>query len=88
MKKGIEVSCEWDASGHEVTVVRKERGKLTLDDIREALIEWGDQDYYGLVLKCIDGDMLQYFEDDLKGDCVELYRMSDVLEVMGRVKRS
>lgn len=86
MKKGIEISCEWDASGHEVTVVRKERGKLTLDEIREAVTSWGDQDYYGLVLKCIDGDMLQYYEDDLKGDCVELYRMSDVLEVMGRVR--
>ena len=86
MKKGIEVSCEWDTSGHEVTVVRKERGKLTLDDIREAVTE-SDQDYYGLVLKCIDGDMLQYFEDDLKGDCVELYRMSDVLELLGRLKK-
>jgi hypothetical protein len=27
MKKGIEVSCEWDASGHEVTVVRQKRCK-------------------------------------------------------------
>lgn len=86
MKKGIEVSSEWDPQGYCVTVVRKARGKLTLDEIREAVTE-SDQDYYGLVLKCMDGDMLQYFEDDLKGDCVELYRMSDVLELLGRLKK-
>lgn len=86
MKKGIEVSSEWDPQGYCVTVVRKARGKLTLDEIREAVTE-SDQDYYGLVLKCMDGDMLQYFEDDLQGDAVELYRMSDVLELLGRLKK-
>lgn len=86
MKKGIEVSSEWDPQGYCVTVVRKARGKLTLDEIREAVTE-SDQDYYGLVLKYMDGDMLQYFEDDLQGDAVELYRMSDVLELLGRLKK-
>ena len=31
--------------------------------------------------------MLQYFDDDLKGDAVELYEMDDVLEVLGRLKK-
>ena len=46
-----------------------------------------EQNYYGLVMKCMDGDMLQYFDDDLKGDAVELYEMDDVLEMLGRLKK-
>lgn len=86
MKKGIEVYTEFDPQGHCVLVIRKQRGKLTLEEIREAAMEY-EQNYYGLVMKCMDGDMLQYFDDDLKGDAVELYEMDDVLEMLGRLKK-
>ncbi len=85
MKKGIEVEQTWDCSGNYLMVIRKAKGKLTLEDIREAAMEC-EQDYYGLVIKAIDGDMGQYYDDDLCGDAAELYRMSDVLETMGRLK--
>ncbi len=85
MKRGIEVENTYDRSGNYVMIIRKARGKLTLDEIREAAMEY-DQDYYGLVMKCMDEDMDQYYDDDLLGDAAELYRMSDVLEMMERVK--
>ena len=34
MKKGIEVYTEFDPQGHCVLVIRKQRGKLTLEEIR------------------------------------------------------
>ena len=85
MKKGIEVYTEFDPQGHCVLVIRKQRGKLTLEEIREAATEY-EQDYYGLVLKCIDEDMDQYYDDDLLGDAAELYSISDILELKGRMK--
>lgn len=66
-------------------VIRKKKGKLTIDDIKEAATEY-EEDYYGLVLKCVGTDGVQWFEDDL-GDVAELYRITDVLEAFGRVKR-
>ena len=86
MKRGIEVEMHVDTDGQCVLVIRKARGKLTLEEIREAAMEY-EQNYYGLVMKCMDGDMLQYFDDDLKGDAVELYEMDDVLEMLGRLKK-
>ncbi len=86
MKKGIESYTEFDPSGHLVLVIKKQRGKLTMEEIREAAMDYS-QNYYALVMKCMDGDMSQYFDDDLKGDAVELYEMDDVLEVMGRLKK-
>lgn len=63
----------------------RKKGKLTIDDIKEAATEY-EEDYYGLVLKCVGTDGVQWFEDDL-GDVAELYRITDVLEDFGRVKR-
>lgn len=85
MKKGIEVERKWDADGNLVTIIRKARGKLTLEEIRDAAMEY-EQDYYGLVIKAIDEDMDQYYDDDLLGDAAELYTMSDILEMKGRMK--
>lgn len=85
MKKGITCEPKFDAFGNWMLVVRKARGKLTLEDIQEAATEY-EQDYYGLVLKCIDDDMSQYWDDDLLGESAELYSISDMLQLMGRVK--
>jgi hypothetical protein len=54
-------------------------------EIIQAAKEW-EEDCYMMPLKCIDGDMLQYFDDDLAGDYVELYSAQAVLEMMGRLK--
>lgn len=85
MKRGIEVEMRVDQQGQCVLVIRKARGKLTLEEIREAAMEY-EQDYYGLVLKCIDEDMDQYYDDDLLGDAAELYSIADILELKGRMK--
>lgn len=65
MKKGLSTEVTYDAAGNWMLIVRKERGKLTLEDIREAAMEC-EQEYYALILKCIDEDMSQYWEDDLR----------------------
>lgn len=85
MKKGISCEAAYDAQGNWMLIIRKKKGKLTIDDIREAATEY-EEDYYGLVLKCVGTDGVQWFEDDL-GDVAELYRITDILEAFGRVKR-
>lgn len=47
--------------------IKKAKGKLTLEDIRKTAQEY-EEDYYGLVLKCIGDDGLQYYDDDIDGD--------------------
>ena len=39
MKKGLSSEVTYDAAGNWMLIVRKERGKLTLEDIREAAME-------------------------------------------------
>ena len=86
MKKGIEVTPEYDKLGRWHLVVRKAKGQLTLEDIKEAAEEY-EQDYYALILKCIDADTEQYFDDDLIPDSVELYPVSEVLEAWERLEK-
>ena len=50
MKKGLSCELTNDSAGNMMLIVRKERGKLTLDDIRAAATEY-EQDYYALILK-------------------------------------
>lgn len=85
MKKGLSYEPTSDGAGNFVLVVRKERGKLTLEDIREAAKDW-EQDYYALILKCMDDDMSQYWDDDLEGDAAELYMADKFLQVSGRAR--
>jgi hypothetical protein len=57
--------------------IKKQRGRLTLDEIREACMEW-EQDFYLLVICAMDQEVGQYYEtDDLTGDYVTLYRADD-----------
>lgn len=86
LKKGLSSEATWDPDGNFCLIVRKERGKLTLEDIRAAAMDYGE-DYYFLVMKCMDEDMSQYYEDDLQGDVAELYCAEKVLEAFKRLKR-
>lgn len=74
MKKGIEVYTDYDKSGRWRLNIEKKRGKLTLEEIKEAAKEW-EWDYYLLVLDCFhDENDIQYREEAPVGDRVELYR--------------
>lgn len=73
MKKGISVRADYDRNNRWILIIEKKKGRLTIDEIREAAKEW-ELDYYLLVLDCYhEEEDIQYFDDD-EGDCVTLYR--------------
>ncbi len=75
--KNIEVWSDYDKAGIWTLHIKKKRGKLKLDEIIQACVEW-DQDFYMLVINAMDEEMEQYYMfDDLKGDYVTLYRADD-----------
>ena len=77
MSKNIEVWTEYDATGQWTLCIRKKRGRLSLDEIRDACTDY-EQDFYLLVICAMDRDISQYYEvDDLQGDYVTLYRADD-----------
>lgn len=77
MKRGIEVWADYDPTGQWILKIQKARGKLTLDEIREACTEY-DQDFYMLVIRAMDDDISQYYTvDDFDGDFVTVYRADD-----------
>ncbi len=74
MKKGIEVSADYDRDGRWCLNITKARGKLTLDEIKEAARSW-EWDFYIMILDCFhdqEGEM--QFTEAPVGDCVTLYR--------------
>lgn len=77
MKRGIEVWADYDISSRWVLNIRKQRGKLTLDEIREAAMEY-EEDLYLLPLNCIPETWFDGWNGDGEGDMVQLYR-SDAL---------
>lgn len=77
MKKGIEVWTEYDKTGQWTLNIRKKRGTLTLEEIRQACMDY-EQDFYMLVIVAMDQEIGQYYDlDDLEGDYVILYRADD-----------
>lgn len=72
MKKGITVSTDYDVNGRWCLIIEKSKGKLTLDEIKEAAREH-ERDFYLLVLDCYHDEDIQYFEASA-GDKVTLYR--------------
>lgn len=77
MKRGIEVWTDYDRQHVWTLNIRKTRGRLTLEEIRDACMEY-EQDFYMLVICAMDRDIGQYYEvDDLEGDYVTLYRADD-----------
>lgn len=77
MKKCIEVWPDYDISGRWVLNIRKKRGKLTLDEILEAAMEY-EQDLYLLPLNCMPDTWFDGWDGGGDGDMVQLYR-SDAL---------
>lgn len=73
MKKGIEIHTDYDNTGRWRLVIEKKKGKLTLEEIKEAAREW-EWDFYLLVLDCFHDEDVQYYNDLPQGDRVELYR--------------
>lgn len=73
MKKGIEVYTDYDKTGRWRLNIEKKKGRLTLEEIKEAAKEW-EMDFYLLVLDCFHEEDVQYDYDLPKGDKVELYR--------------
>lgn len=77
LKKTIEVWTDYDRNSVWRLNVKKQRGRLTLEEIREACMDYSE-DFYLLVICAMDLDMGQYYEiDDLMGDFVQLYRAGD-----------
>lgn len=80
MSKNIEVWSEYDQAGIWTLRIRKKRGRLSIDEIREVCIEY-EQDFYLLVIKAMDEDIGQYYDtEDLDGDYVQLYRAGDFFQ--------
>lgn len=74
MKKGIEVHPDYDSRGRWILVIEKKRGRLSLDEIREAARDW-EWDFYLLVLDCFHEEYdVQYGFDAPAGDRAVLYR--------------
>ena len=77
MKKGITVNSTYDKAGIWCLQIRKQKGKLSLEEIEEACREY-DYDFYMLVIKAMDEETEGFFDvDDLKGDFVTCYKADD-----------
>ena len=80
MKKGIEVWPDYDKLHIWTLHIKKARGRLTLDEIKDACTDY-EQDFYLLVICAMDREVGQYYDtDDLEGDYVTLYRADDFFE--------
>ncbi len=63
----------------------KKKSNSDAGEIKQALTE-RDSDYYFLVMKCMDDDTAQYYDDDIMPDTVEAYSAQTVLTAWERVK--
>lgn len=79
MKKGITACPEYDRKGRWMLVIRKQRGELTLEEIKSAAREY-ELDYYLLVLDCYHDEYDSQLAEEPDGDRVELYRTDDFWE--------
>ena len=77
MNRNIEIWSDYDRAGNWQLHIRKKRGKLSVEEIRQTAMDY-EQDFYMLMIKALDEDMSQYFDtDDIDGDFVTLYRADD-----------
>ena len=79
MKKGITCGSEYDKAGTWMLAVGKARGKLTLEEIKEASALW-ENDIYLLVIDCRENTYQGGFGDfdNNPGDSVTLYRADEL----------
>lgn len=78
MKKRITTESEYDVEGRWCLKLKKAKDKFTLDEIIEAAKEW-EEDYYAVIIKAMSDETAQYYDDDLDGDYVTLYRATDFI---------
>ena len=83
MKRGTNVTFEEDNAGRGYYAVTKKRGKLTIDEVEDALREFAVYDYYALIAKVFDEDSSQFFLDiddgEPRGDYVRCYPIGEIL---------
>jgi len=83
VKRGINVTFEEDNAGRGYYAVTKKRGKLTIEEVEDALREFADHDYYALIAKAFDEDSSQYFLDiddgEPQGDYVQCYPVGEIM---------
>lgn len=84
MKRGTKISWGYDFHDKSILRITKQRGKLTLDEITEILLHEERQRYcgnYAIFMTCseaaIGGNGL-YYDDDQKGDAVDLYPIEEM----------
>ncbi len=93
MKKGITVEQEYTESGAMRAIVRKSRGKLTVEEIqdalRESVVESGGGCYHFVVIiKATEDTGYQgWMDDEDRGDTVELWEIfeGDTCPVCGQL---
>ena len=81
MKHGITVEFDYFDDGY---IIRKERGKLTVDEIISAINEYAGEDFYfiGINSECVYDDN-GHMVEEAKGDFVKVYSY-DVIKEMFR----
>lgn len=84
MKRGITVTYLHDRRGWGFKRIAKVKGELTIEEIRQALIDDVDQGYYAVIIKAVEDDMSQYYDDDLPGDAVDCYDADTFMVNSGR----
>lgn len=87
MKRGISVERTRNYRGQEIVRVRKQRGRLTLEEVQDALRDqklnaenWNQPffGHYAIILHCQEESGAGYLdEDEPEGDTVELYQLED-----------
>lgn len=77
MKKGISAHADYDRSGRWYLEVEKAKGRLTLDEIREAARDY-EADHYLLHIDALHDQYDMQYDEETIGDIAVLYR-SDVL---------
>ena len=81
MKRGISLTGGYDDTGIYTVTIEKKRGKLTLDEIEDAIRDAGADyfSHYALLLNLNEGAMEGpgYWFEEAQGDRALLYRIED-----------
>ena len=86
MKKGIEVWHEWVPMGRKNNTimavrVKKAKGKLTLDEIKDAVKETEGDDFYLLFIDLFHSPDEMQYDEDISGDIATVYLATDLLHM-------